>query len=226
MNRKVTEMKYTTKHAVIATCIGLAAVQAWADQTNLVRNLDINLLGVGQGGSTTIRNVTVTTVTRNRVGTADIINAIGTATGNGFSQSARLVSIVPLANGSPTIAIRDHGNSVDVSAFFNRTSVSDEVAKSTVNNRNGKANGSTYSLQQFALQNADGYPALALHYVVTGVAVEDFSIPAIPGPYLGLSAEVSGTGDSDGSLLIIQGSIRIFGQRVEVIPDDGGGPPT
>jgi hypothetical protein len=211
-------MKNTMKITVIAALASLAAVQAWADQTNLVRNLDIELVGVQQGGTTTSRNITTTTVDKVKLDTADVINAIGSATGNTFSPRARLVVITPLANGSVTMAIRDGGNSVDVSGFFVQSYLSDAVGRSTVNNRTGRSNGSNYSFQRFELQDADGNQPLALHYSVSGVAVENFSIPAIPGPSSELSADVSGTGDSAGKLLILQGTIRVYGETIEVVP--------
>ena len=105
-----------------------------------------------------------------------------------------------------TIAIRDGGNSVDVSGFFVHSYLSDAVGRSTANSKTGKSSGSNYSIQEFVLQDVDGYQPLALHYSVSGVAVENFSIPAIPGPRSELSADVSGTGDSAGNLLILQGT--------------------
>jgi len=56
------------------------------------------------------------------------------------------------------------------------------------------------------------------------VAVEDFSIPAIPGPSSELSADVSGTGDNAGALLILQGTVRVHGQTVEVVPGNATPP--
>jgi hypothetical protein len=206
------------KFTVMAALASLAAVQAWADQTNLVRNLDIQLVGLRQGETTTRKNITTTTVDQVKVDTADVINAIGSATGNTFSRGARLVVITPLADGSITIAIRDGGNSVDVTGFFVQSYLSGAVGSSTVNSKTGKSNGSNYSIQGFQLQDAGGYQPLALHYSVSGVAVEDFSIPAIPGPRSELNANVSGTGDSDGNLLILQGTIRVHGQAIEVVP--------
>ena len=209
----------------IAALMSLAATQAWADQTNLVRNLEVKLVGIEQGGSATVKNVTTTTVNRVKVENDDIIRALGTATGNTFSSQARLVALSPLPGGLTTIAVRDGANSVDVTAFFVQTYLSDLVGKSTVNSKTGKANGTNYSLQQFALQDA-GDAQLALHFAVSGVGIENFSIPAIPGPRSELNADVSGTGDTGGNLLIIQGTIRIFGQSIEVVPDGGGNTPT
>ena len=205
--------------------MSLAAAHAWADQTNLVRNLNIQLAGYQQGGTTATKNVTTTTADKVQVATTDVINAFATATGNSFSPAAQLVVITPLSRGSVTIAVRDGGNSVDVSRFLVQSCLSEAVVKYTANSKSGKSSGSTYSLQGFALQDVDGYQPMPLHYVMSGVAVENFMIPAIPGPRSEVSADVSGTGDSAGNLLILQGTIRVTGQTIEVVPGNASGPP-
>ena len=218
-------MKSTMKFAVLAALASSAAVQTWADQTNLVRNLDIQLMGVQQGATTTRGSITTTTVVKVKVETADVINSIGSATGSTFSRRAQLVVITPITSGSITIAIRDGGNSVDVTGFFIHSYLSGAVGSSTANSRSGRSSGSNYSIQGFGLQDVEGYQPLTLHYSVSGVAVEDFSIPAIPGPRSELSAEVSGTGDSGGNALILQGTILIHGQTIEVVPGNPNSPP-
>jgi len=218
-------MKNTMKFTAMAALASLAAVQAWADQTNLVRNLDIQLVGIQQGETTTSKHITTTTVDKVRLDTSDVINAIGSAIGSTFSRDAQLVVITPLPSGTVKIAIRDRGNSIDVSSFFVQSYLSDVVGRSTANNRTGSSNGSNYSVQAFALQDVEGYQPLALHYAVSGVAVENFSIPAIPGPRSELSADVSGTGDNAGALLILQRTLRVHGQTIEVLPGNPNSPP-
>ena len=39
-----------------------------------------------------------------------------------------------------------------------------------------------------------------------------------------MSAEVSGAGDSAGNLLILQGTLRVHGQTIEIVPGNTGGP--
>ena len=219
-------MNNTLKFTLIAALASLAAIPAWADQTNLVRSLDIQLVGVQQGQTVTLKNVTTTMVDKMKVETTDVINAIGAAIGKTFSPGAQLVVITPLPNGSGTIAIRDGGNSLDVSSFFFQSNLTDAVGKSTVNHKTGKSNGSNYSIQQFGLQDVGGFQPLALHYNLSGVAVENFSIPAIPDPRSELSADVSGAGDIAGNLLILQGTLRVHGQTIEIVPGNPGGPPS
>ena len=218
-------MKHGIKFTVMAALLSLTASQGRADQTNLLRNLDIHLSGVEQGGSSTTKNVTTTTVNKVKIETEDVIAAIGAATGNNFSANAQLMVVTTLPYGPTSTVIRDGGNSVDVGAFLWEGYLSGIVGKSTVNNKTGKSSGSNYSVQEFLLQDNEGYQ-LGLHYDVTGVATENFSIPAIPGPRSELSADVSGSGDIGGNLIILQGTIRVHGQAFEVVPGDGGGPTT
>ena len=217
-------MKHCIQYTVMAACVSLAPLPVLGDQTNLVQNLEFSLVGIAQGRTTTVKNVTTATVDTMKLATDDIITAIGSATGNNFSPQAELVVITPVPSGADTVAIRDGGKSVDVTVFFTQSPLSQMVGSYTYNSKTGKGKGTNYGIQQFTLQDSTGFQPLALHYTVSGTAVENVSVPEIPGPRAELRADVSGTGDSDGNLLIIQGTIRIFGQQVEVAP--GGGPAT
>jgi len=209
----------------MAAWISLATLPVLGDQTNLVRNLEINLVGFEQGGTTTVKNVTKTDVNQFNLATADIVAALGAATGNNFSKQAALVVITPVHGAPPSVEVRDGANSVDVTAFFAQTSVGPMFESSTSNSKTGKANGSLYSIQEFTLQDSPDYQPLPLHYTLSGLAIENFTVPAIPGPARELSAEVSGMGDSEGNALLFRGTIRIYGQQVEVV-QGGGGPNT
>ena len=217
-------MKSNIRNTLMASCLTLATLPVWGQQTNLVRKLEVNLVGIEQGGSTTVNSVTRTTVSNVKLTTDDIIACLGAATGNNFSRQAKLVVITPLPSGSPTVAVRDAGNSVDVTPFLTQLGLGPTIGSSMVNSKNGKANGSNYSIQQFTLQDSSAYPPLSMHYVLSGLAVENYNLPAIPGPFSELNAEVTGSGDSGGTPLILLGTIRIFGQQVEVV-QGGGGPP-
>ena len=208
----------------MAAVIAWAAANCSADQTNLVRNLEIQLAGVQQGDATTIKNTTTISVDKAFIDTGDVIKALGVATGNSFSRRARLVVVTPIPSGASTIEVRDGGNQIDVSAFFVQSHVSGTVGRSTSNTKTGRSEGSNYSYQEFSLVDPGGYTPLPLHYSVRGIGVENFSTPAIPGPRSELRADVAGAGDDNGALLILQGNIRVTGQSVEVVTG-GGGPP-
>jgi hypothetical protein len=209
---------------MLATVLSLAAMQAGADQTNLVRSLTIQLVGLKQGDSSTTQNITTTTLDRARVDTRDVIDAISAVTSVQFSAQAQLVVVTPLPSGDPMVEIRDAGTSMDVSPFFGFEKVSQAVGRSTANSKTGKYAGSSYSIQRFVLQDFPAYGALSLHYNLSGIAVEIFSNTVNPGARDELEADVSGAGDSAGQLLILQGTIRLRGYTLEVVPDGGGQP--
>ena len=193
-------MKHTTKLAMLAAVLGLAAVQARADHTNLVRNLSIDLVGYQQGDGTTSRNVITTTVDKVKIGTQDVIAAISAVTGVSFSAAAQLVVITPLPDGCPSVEIRDAGTKMDISAFFGFQRLSEAVGKSTANSKTGKYTGSSYSIQRFVLWDFAVYGPLPLHYDLNGLTTEAFSNTAPPGPHNEVEADVSGAGDSNGAL--------------------------
>jgi hypothetical protein len=211
-------MNHNTKVLSLAILLALCAAQARADQTNLVQDLSIQLSGLKQGRSTTSGNVAVTSTDSAWVGTRDVINALGAATGNTFSKAAKLVVITLLPDGSSSVAVRDGGNSVDVSGYFYHEQQSDFIVSSVANKKTGKASSSDYSLQRFALMDSGGSP-LTLHFDVRGITVDSSSTSANGVSNRESSADVTGMGDRNGSFLILQGTISVHGRTLEVVPD-------
>ncbi len=214
-------MKNGMKYMVMATLIGLTSVNAWADQTNLVRTITINLSGFEQGSTTTSKNVTTQVAPAVNIGNTDIIAAIGVATGESFSTNAQLVVVTSVSDDSTTMQIRDGANQVDVTAFFGQNYLTSPIEKSTSNSKTGKGSGSYYSLDEFFLADPGSYNPLSEHYDVSGMTTEDFTVPAIPGPRSELKATVSGTGDLNGNPVVLSGTIKVTGQTVEVISSSG-----
>jgi hypothetical protein len=202
-----TNMNRTMQLAALAAALSLAPLTLKADQTNLVQNLNISLTAYQQGGSVTKGKVTTTSLTKTTVATADVIAALGAATGNSFSSQAQLVFITTLPYGTTGIAVEDGTNSVDMSLFFVCNTLSDTVGRSTINVKNGKDTGSTYSISQFILQDSPFYPPLTLHYNLTGLTTQDYSNLADSNPRNKIDATVSGMGDSQGSFVLFQGTI-------------------
>ena len=218
-------MKNTLKLTAIAALVTMAGLALQADQTNLVQNLNIKLVGLTQGGSSTNRNSISVSVNRVHIETPDVIAALGAATGTSFSSNARLVLITPLAGGSPSIAIRDGSTSLDVSGFFGLTPLSDPVSDYSANLKNGKYMGDSYNLEEFTLQDAIGYPASSLHFEVRGILISTFSNFPFAHPQNGFEAHVNGLGDNQGGPLLIHGTISASGQTLEVVPGGGVPPP-
>jgi hypothetical protein len=215
-------MSTLVKLTLASTALVLAVLPAQADQTNLVQRVNIRLMAFQQGGTSTNRNLVITSLNTSRVGTREVVAALGTATGNSFSSSASLVMITPLPSGAPQFAVRDRGASVDVSGYMVLEQLSGAVGDSLVNNRTGRASSDSYSIQHFVLQ--DGGSPINLHFDVRGIG--DASSSTNGGwTRSALDADVSGAGDQSGNLLILEGSISIRGNTLEVVPSSPGNPP-
>ncbi len=203
-----------------ATLLAIGAAQAYADQTNLVQNVSIQLFGVRQGRTVTNGNLVSTGVDVVRLDTRRVIQVLGEATGNTFSQMSRLVMVTPLNGDSAIFQVRDGDRKVDVTRYLVYEQLSDSVQSLQLNLRTGRSLGVAYSIQRLALQD-DGGVVLSSHFDVNGFARQvDWNGRTGDD----VSIEVSGVGDREG-LLILQGSIGIFGHQIEVVPGDPTGPP-
>jgi hypothetical protein len=202
----------------LTVLLGLAAAPSYADHTNVVQNLSLQLFGVRQGGTITNRNFIITSADVVRVDTRRVIVALGAATGNSFSSVSRLVVVSPLGGGPATFQVRDGGNTVDVSAFITYEQLSDAVQDSFFNARSGRSFSTEYSLQRLALHDGEGSPALKISFDVQGFTTESSSNG---GGTTEVQIDAAGTGLRDADLLIIQGTVNVRGRALEVVPDSG-----
>ncbi len=208
-------MKHSMKITAVISALTLVAGSVLAQQTNLVQTLSVQLYGVKQGNTTTNGNVVVSNVGTATIGTGDIINALGAATGNTFSHAATLAVVTRLPDGWPDVDVIDGSNTVDVTSFVVIQPLSGSVDSSVTNTKNGRTSGNSYSIEQFTLQ--DGYAPLTLHFNVNGVAVGTFSDSAALGQRTSVDASVAGSGDRNGNPLILEGTVRIFGDTLQVV---------
>jgi hypothetical protein len=214
-------MKALKLPALIAVLV-LGILQAHADQTNLVQNLNLRLFGYQQGGTTTNRSLVVTSVDTVRMDTRQVMRALAAATANTFTPASKLVLVTPLDGGAPAIQVRDGENTVDVSGFFIWEQIGEAINSSVLNTRLGASVQNTYRLQRLVLQDAEGCPALPEHFDVRGLATKTTTTSG-RGAGESLILEVVGTGDLNGEFLIIQGTISAFGGQLEVVADNSGG---
>jgi hypothetical protein len=199
----------------------LALALAWVGQvqaqdTNLVQNLSIQFYGYAQGGTSKFQSTVTTNVNFVQVNTRQVIQALATATLNSFSSTSKLVVVTPLGGGASSVQVRDGSQTpVDVSQFFVLETTSGSVNSSVVNTKTGRGTGISYEIAHFALQDAVG-GSLNIHFDVSGIATTTSNIspsnPQIPQ----IDATVQGSGDRNGNLLILQGSIGISGRTLEV----------
>jgi hypothetical protein len=210
----------TLKYAVLAVVAMAAVVQVQAgQQTNLVQTLNIQLFGVSQGAPFNFGGTSGTNVNSVRVDTRQVILALGTATGNTFSFASRLVVVSPLDGSAVSIQVRDGSNSpVDVTDYFNAQEISGSVDGSVTTTRPRRTSASvSYVIARFALQDVNGQ-SLPLHFDVNGFTTVNSSTGGFGAPQGPVTdANVAGSGDRNGNLLILQGSVEIFGNTLEVV---------
>jgi hypothetical protein len=213
----------TCKPAVAALLIAAATVTARADTTNLVENIQIHLTGLSQGSTTTSRNTVTTSVDAVNVETAQIIQSLAKATGQTFSKSSRLVLLTPLGGGDSSVQVWDGSVEFDVSTFFSLQTVGAPVTSSTTNTKNGNTTSDTYSVQQFVLQDSYFDLTLNTHFNVSGLGTDVSANHPIPGPDNRLDVNVSGSGDRNGTAVVLEGTVSVSGQTLQVVPTLSGG---
>jgi hypothetical protein len=122
---------------------------------------------------------------------------------------------------APSVQVRDGNKApVDVTDFFVIQSMSDSVNGGVFTTRPPRGTSVSYKIVRFILQDNDG-TSIGLHFDVDGITTINSSTPPNGGPLTPtIDANVQGSGDSHGTLLILQGSIDIVGHTLEV--DDGG----
>jgi len=200
----------------MAMVLALGVAQVYADSTNLVQTVRVQLLGFRQGGTRTFGNVTTKSLDTVNVDTRRVIQALAAATGSSISSTGRLVLVTPLRNGFvPHFEIRDGSTTVDVSGFITYQPWSGTLETFTQNSRTGRTQGNNYSIRQFALHDNDG-AALTLHFDVNGIA-NGSNVNNVTGDDTFIDA--SGSGDREGDLLLLQGTIGVFGHTLESVPD-------
>ena len=204
------------KAICVSALMSLGIPQAHADTTNVVQNLSVQLRGVRPGGPVTNHSLVVTGIDRAKISTRQIIEALGVATGNTFSSPARLVIVTPVGGGESAVQVRSGTNSVDVTGFFSHQQMSESVSGSQSNGMTHRTASLDFSIQRFALHDAEGFPALGLHFDVRGFASE--TTPANHGNVGNLEIDAAGSGDAAGSLLILRGEVEVRGDRLEVVP--------
>ncbi len=210
---------------------GAAQTSLAQTQTDEVLVLNIQLNAVSQGPTTTNRaGVVTTSVQVRRITTRDIIQTLGAATGNSFSARAQLVVLAPTNDlDTWTVQVRDGNSQLDVSGFITHQPGTTEVGSATFTPRTGNASGADYSVDGFTLQDQGGFPSLTEHFNVSGLTITSSRGVVRRGQVVGqvdrVDAQVSGTGDNNGNVIVIQGTISAVGTGTEVITLGGDGGP-
>lgn len=216
-------MKYLSTILPVAVLVmaGAADSTLAQSQTNQTLYLNIDLTAVSQGTATNTQEGVVTDLQFNRITSRNVIQAIGTALNDTFSERARLVVLAPTNSlDTWTIQIHDGTNAaVDVTGFFGHQPGS-PVAGTWTNSRSGQSGTLSYSIDSFSLQDQAGSPALTEHFNVSGLTtlssstIDNWRRTQI-GQVDNISAQVSGTGDYQGAQTLVSGSITAQGTDIE-----------
>jgi len=201
-------MKTTVLSVLGCALLAAGVIQARAQTTNVTLNVNIALTGVAQSNETT--------VTRVKVGTKDVINAIASANGTNFSVRAKLLAIA--GGGGPSFIIRDGATEFPVPD--GTLTVSSVLSVGTTRtNATGLITGSSTSIDRFVLTTP------TLNFDVQGYTTESDTnrgrgrdILENTSP-VSLSSKVNGFGARAGGApdTVLQGVISASGRKIEII---------
>ncbi len=218
-------MKSLMKIVPLAALLGTVAIRsslAQGTETDELMQLDFQLNAISQGPTTSTRNTVATTVVMHTITSREVIQVLGAAMGVSFSPGAGLYLLAPTNNlDAWTIQVRDGAAKVDVTPFFGHQPGANSVAGTSLNTRTGAGAGTDYSIDGFSLQDAPGFPALSEHFSVSGLtftaSVGAVRRGQVVAETVHVHARVSGAGDRQGSLTMVEGSIDAQGNSTETI---------
>lgn len=192
------KMKRTAQIAVIGALLAMGIAQSNAQTPEVVSTLNVALSGFSGDTSS---------ATAVRITNKDIINALNNSSSAfGFSSKAKLMIVVPADGGSPNFIVRDGSTDTDVSDFFG-TGSSDVVS-------NGKQQ---YEVFELSFDNGAGTDFDANGFATDHIGmVNGKDTGVLDGQVTSFNSSVSGTGDVDGSLAILKGTITAAGAKGEM----------
>jgi len=215
-----------TAALLMAAALQTAPAQTTNIDAALVLNFNLN--AVSQGPAVTTSAGVSTDVQVSRITSRDIIVVLGAATGNTFSPKARLVVLTPTNDlENWLVHVQDGTKDVDVTGFIAHNPGSSSVGSAWVQRRTGAAGGTEYSIDGFGLQDQAGFPALSKHFNVSGFTATTSRGAVnrrgqVTGVIDSIDADVSGTGDSGGELLIIEGTLDADGIGTQPVVTGSG----
>lgn len=228
-------MRSGLKSCVLTLLLLVSAAGAQAAHTNLVQNLTFKLTAWSQGSTVTNGNlVTVSAITQSII-TKDIIDWLGLATTNSFTNAQLLMvndfgepatkSVVIVRSRIPLTKKSAITNDVDVSDFFASVTYAATVNNYSYNNTNNAVNpGTYYGYWGFYLLSDTNHPALPVTFQVSGLGVDSaVNLVGKKKQVFGVVDQFSitnaaGIGQVNGHPFIIAGNISITGKTLEITP--------
>jgi hypothetical protein len=206
MKKTVTTMILTALWAWTAT-----ASETTLEQTNLAQPLNIDLTATIAGAESTTDGVVVQRAQHKRLTTEDVVGALGTSLGAGFSTNAQLLLTLSEA-GALTVSVKDGAKAgVDVTGYFVFDPSSNYIESVSFRTNTGTLATNFQAMETFGLQNEDSATALPWHFTVSGLAEATYGkINAggnVTAKGFALSAQVSGSGDYEGAFALFEGFI-------------------
>src|SRR6266850_7681287 len=203
-------MKTTVLSVLGCALLAAGVIQARAQTTNVLLNVNIALSGVEQTDSET--------TTRVHIGTKDVIAAIGAATTNTFSPRARLL-VLANSGGGPGFIIRDGNPTNDFAVPGGMLTVANVRSVGTTRtNATGVITGAETSIDRFALDtptlafDVQGYTILNTSNRGAGRNLLDDTSP------VSVNSKVNGVGTRAGLDNVLQGIISASGRKIEITP--------
>jgi hypothetical protein len=201
------EMKKVVLSAVIGTLLAAGVAQSHAQTTNVTVKVNVALSGAAQNGDA---------VEKVKITTADVVKAIGDASGTQFGAKSTLLVSFASDGSDPVFIIRDGSNSTPVdAAVFGVAQVSSVTSEKT--GANGLLTGSSTSIQHFVLNtptlalDLQGYTTATTSNKGNGKDILDNDAP------VAFRSSVNGTGTTAAGLpAVLTGSISGNGRKIEL----------
>ncbi len=201
-------MKKVVLSAVIGTLLAAGVAQSHAQTTNVTVKVNVALSGVAQNGDA---------VEKVKITTADVVKAIGDASGTQFGAKSTLLVSYPTDGSNPVFIIRDGSNNTPVDASVFGVEPIGSPVDSTKSAANGLNMGSETSIRHFLLNtptlalDLQGYTTATTSNKGEGKDILDNSAP------VAFRSSVNGTGTTTAGLpAVLTGSISGNGRKVEL----------
>ncbi|MGH7951809.1 MAG: hypothetical protein ACREFE_07820 [Limisphaerales bacterium] len=207
-------MKLAALSAAMIVAGAASAQTTNAVSANVVQNVNFKLTFYEQAGLNQQRgNTLVDTVVKRKFTTQELIQALGNATDNNFSRSAKLVAV--FGSNSSTVEVRDKSNVVDVSSYFvGLYNTGTNILSNVKTVQSGKESGQEFWLAHLMVTN----DADALSLDLRGFGITKISTVNYKGAsYMvgQLSENLSGSGVYNGTNALVTGTVTITGHKFE-----------
>jgi hypothetical protein len=164
------------------------------------------------GVESTTDGVVVQRAQHKRLTTEDVVSALGASLGTSFSTNAQLLLTLS-EMGAFTVSVKDEAKAgVDVTGYFVFDPSSNYIESVSFRTNTASLVTNVQAMETFGLQNSGrATTALPWHFIVSGLAEAIYGEVAagrtVNAKDFALSAQVSGSGDYEGTFALFEGFI-------------------